>query len=162
MSESGHALPPTTSVKRWLITTNHKDVGIMYPITSLFFLLFGGVMALVNYPTLLTRLRGFLEGGASCFYDTLCRYRSIHRERSLHRRSFGVSHPSFDKPRERMLIAAFASRSASNPQAGQECSRTHNGFSVFTPQDAHSLVVFFGSTAIMCVPSSHTCIPTAA
>jgi len=47
MSESGHALPPTTSVKRWLITTNHKDVGIMYLITSLFFLLFGGVMALL-------------------------------------------------------------------------------------------------------------------
>ncbi|QAU12399.1 cytochrome C oxidase subunit I [Halorubrum sp. BOL3-1] len=40
-------LPPTTSVKRWLVTTNHKDIGILYTITALFFLLFGGVMALL-------------------------------------------------------------------------------------------------------------------
>ena len=32
------------------------------------------LIVLVNYPTLLTRLRGFLEGGASCFNDAL----SIH------------------------------------------------------------------------------------
>ncbi|GAB3410269.1 cytochrome c oxidase subunit I [Haloparvum alkalitolerans] len=40
-------LPPTTSLRRWLVTTNHKDVGIMYTITALFFLIFGGVMALL-------------------------------------------------------------------------------------------------------------------
>ena len=40
-------LPPTTSVKRWLVTTNHKDIGILYTITALFFLLFGGVLALL-------------------------------------------------------------------------------------------------------------------
>ncbi|QKY18541.1 MULTISPECIES: cbb3-type cytochrome c oxidase subunit I [Halorubrum] len=40
-------LPPTSSVKRWLITTNHKDIGILYTITALFFLLFGGVLALL-------------------------------------------------------------------------------------------------------------------
>jgi len=40
-------LPPSTSVRRWLVTTNHKDVGILYMITSLFFLLFGGVLALL-------------------------------------------------------------------------------------------------------------------
>ncbi len=52
-----------------------------------------------------------------------------------------------------MFHAAFASLSASNPQAGQECSRTHDGLSVETPQDAHSFVVFRGSTATKCVPS---------
>ena len=43
----------------------------------------------VNYPILLAhRVSGsLLEGGASCFYDALCRYGCIRRERSLHRRS---------------------------------------------------------------------------
>ncbi|AGB37796.1 cbb3-type cytochrome c oxidase subunit I [Natronococcus occultus] len=40
-------LPPKTSVKRWLVTTNHKDVGILYIVTALFFLVVGGVMALL-------------------------------------------------------------------------------------------------------------------
>ncbi|QLK27115.1 cbb3-type cytochrome c oxidase subunit I [Natrinema zhouii] len=40
-------LPPMNSVKRWLVTTNHKDVGILYITTSLFFLIFGGVLALL-------------------------------------------------------------------------------------------------------------------
>ncbi len=39
--------PPMTSVKRWFVTTNHKDVGILYLMTALFFLIFGGVMALL-------------------------------------------------------------------------------------------------------------------
>jgi len=41
-----------------------------------------------------------------------------------------------------MFHAAFASLSASNPHEGHECSRTHNGLSVLTPQDAHAFVVF--------------------
>ena len=43
---SGH-LPPKSSVKRWLQTTNHKDIGVLYIVTALFFLVFGGVLALL-------------------------------------------------------------------------------------------------------------------
>ncbi|MFB6184668.1 MAG: cbb3-type cytochrome c oxidase subunit I [Haloarculaceae archaeon] len=42
-----HALPSPSSVKRWFVTTNHKDVGVLYIITSLFFLVFGGLLALL-------------------------------------------------------------------------------------------------------------------
>ncbi|MFD1563174.1 cbb3-type cytochrome c oxidase subunit I [Haloarchaeobius amylolyticus] len=39
--------PPRTTVKRWLVTTNHKDVGILYLATSMFLLVAGGVLALL-------------------------------------------------------------------------------------------------------------------
>jgi len=112
----------------------------------------------VNYPTLLAhRLHGsLLEGRASCFHDALCRYGCIYRECSLHRRFSECPAPTSSRPRERMFHAAFASLSASNPQAGQKCSRTHNGFSVETPHAAHSLVVPLGLTATKCVPSRST------
>jgi len=60
-----------------------------------------------------------------------------------------------------MFQAAFASLSASKPHAGQECSRTHNGLSVLTPQDAHSFVVSSESIAAnsQCLsPSFSLCV----
>ena len=44
--DDGH-MPPKSTIKRWLVTTNHKDVGILYFMTSLFYLVFGGVLALL-------------------------------------------------------------------------------------------------------------------
>jgi cytochrome c oxidase subunit I+III len=35
------------SISRWLTTTYHKDIGLLYLVTSLFFLLFAGAIALV-------------------------------------------------------------------------------------------------------------------
>ncbi|MFB6096771.1 MAG: cbb3-type cytochrome c oxidase subunit I [Haloferacaceae archaeon] len=45
--DHAHGLPPVSSIRRWFVTTNHKDVGILYLVTSLFFLVFGGVLALL-------------------------------------------------------------------------------------------------------------------
>jgi len=44
--EEGH-LPAYGSLKRWLVTTNHKDIGILYLATSTFFFVFGGTLALL-------------------------------------------------------------------------------------------------------------------
>ena len=52
----GH-LPPRSTVKRWLVTTNHKDVGILYLLTSVFVLVFAGIMAL------LIRIQLWTSGG---------------------------------------------------------------------------------------------------
>ncbi|WP_254766292.1 cbb3-type cytochrome c oxidase subunit I [Salinilacihabitans rarus] len=40
-------LPPRTSIKRWFVTTNHKDIGVLYLLTALFTLVFGGVLSLL-------------------------------------------------------------------------------------------------------------------
>nr|NIS30571.1 cytochrome C oxidase subunit I [Actinomycetota bacterium]NIU70470.1 cytochrome C oxidase subunit I [Actinomycetota bacterium]NIW32358.1 cytochrome C oxidase subunit I [Actinomycetota bacterium]NIX24567.1 cytochrome C oxidase subunit I [Actinomycetota bacterium] len=45
--DHGHGLPPQSAIKRWFVTTNHKDIGILYIVTSLFFLVFGGTLALL-------------------------------------------------------------------------------------------------------------------
>ncbi len=50
-----------------------------------------------------------------------------------------------------MFFAAFASLSSSYPHDGHECSRTHRGLSVSTPQLLHSLVVPRGLTSTRCV-----------
>src|SRR6056297_302289 len=61
--DGGH-LPPKSSVKRWLVTTNHKDVGILYMITALFFLVFGGLLALMLRVQLWESGAQFIGGGA--------------------------------------------------------------------------------------------------
>ncbi len=58
-----HGLPPYRSVKRWLVTTNHKDIGTLYLVTSLFFLVFGGVLALLFRFELLEPGATFLGDG---------------------------------------------------------------------------------------------------
>ncbi len=57
-------LPGKYTVKRWLVTTNHKDIGILYILTSLFFFVFGGVLALLIRMQLWTPGEGLLSGFA--------------------------------------------------------------------------------------------------
>jgi len=53
-------LPPKSSIRRWFLTTNHKDIGVLYLITALFFLLFGGLMAMLFRVELLSPAADFL------------------------------------------------------------------------------------------------------
>ncbi len=54
------SLPPTWSIRRWLFSTNHKDVGILYIVTSLYFLVVGGVLALLMRVQLFAPQNSFL------------------------------------------------------------------------------------------------------
>ncbi|WP_330632303.1 cbb3-type cytochrome c oxidase subunit I [Halocatena halophila] len=54
-------LPPYGALRRWLLTTNHKDVGVLYVVTALLFLVFGGVLALLMRIELLTPVGDFLS-----------------------------------------------------------------------------------------------------
>ncbi len=60
----GHEFPPMSSVKRWFVTTNHKDIGILYTITALFFLVLGGVLAMLMRVQLWSPGAGILSAGA--------------------------------------------------------------------------------------------------
>ena len=42
-----HGLPPKHTLRRWIVTTDHKDVGVLYTVTALFFLVFGGLLAML-------------------------------------------------------------------------------------------------------------------
>ncbi|WP_049930269.1 cbb3-type cytochrome c oxidase subunit I [Halosimplex carlsbadense] len=53
-----------SSVKRWFVTTNHKDIGILYTITALFFLVLGGVLAMLMRVQLWSPGAGILSAGA--------------------------------------------------------------------------------------------------
>ncbi|MFB6136389.1 MAG: cbb3-type cytochrome c oxidase subunit I [Halobacteriaceae archaeon] len=58
------ALPGVGTLRRWVVTTNHKDVGILYTVTALFFLVFGGLLALLLRSQLWTTGAGVLDAVA--------------------------------------------------------------------------------------------------
>ena len=63
MSEEHH-IPPSYSIKRWLFSTNHKDIGSLYIVTSLYFLFVGGALALLVRVQLTVPNNNFLTSDA--------------------------------------------------------------------------------------------------
>jgi len=59
-----HELPPLWSIKRWLFSTNHKDIGVLYLVTSLYFFFAGGVLALLMRTQLSIADNVFIGAGA--------------------------------------------------------------------------------------------------
>jgi len=59
-----HELPPLWSIKRWLFSTNHKDIGVLYLVTSLYFFFAGGVLALLMRTQLFMAENVVLGAGA--------------------------------------------------------------------------------------------------
>ena len=64
--EGGHAAEPSyleakTGLKSWLITIDHKRIGIMYLLSVLVFFLAGGTFALLLRTELLTPTKLFIE-----------------------------------------------------------------------------------------------------
>ena len=64
-------LPPTSSPKRWILTTNHKDIGILYTLTATFFLLFGGVLALLIRIELWDPATAIIGGSGMAYNETV-------------------------------------------------------------------------------------------
>ncbi|MBI2184909.1 MAG: cbb3-type cytochrome c oxidase subunit I [Thaumarchaeota archaeon] len=58
------SVPPAWSIKRWLFTTNHKDVGILYLLTSVFFFVAAGWLALLVRTQLGAPDNAFLNSSA--------------------------------------------------------------------------------------------------
>ncbi|WP_255191143.1 cbb3-type cytochrome c oxidase subunit I [Natronobeatus ordinarius] len=54
-------MPSRRSIKYWLVTTNHKDVGVLYFVTALAVLVVGGVLALLFRLQLWTSGPGLLD-----------------------------------------------------------------------------------------------------
>ncbi|MEM4311022.1 MAG: cbb3-type cytochrome c oxidase subunit I [Nitrososphaerales archaeon] len=52
-----------SSLTRWLFTTNHKDIGILYLVTSLYFLILGGALAILMRIQLMLPNNQFLSAG---------------------------------------------------------------------------------------------------
>jgi cytochrome c oxidase subunit I+III len=53
----------TRWISRWLFTTNHKDIGILYLVGSLYFGFVGGVLAMLMRTQLSAPLNSFLDAG---------------------------------------------------------------------------------------------------